>query len=448
MKVFEKILLITAVLILAISCFAVCFAEEDGEGEDVQVITNYDDYQQLLEESAEGSYITSDYDDYNYGGTSSSEDTSDSMKEYSLEYQDYIVDYYNNYSREKAVRAIVIEAGIAREEYGAQDYYTVTKSIYQDVKVKLLEGDHKGEELNIDYLLSADSLNNIILAQLHVGDKVFVVVTEESDGTITGDISNSWATVDRTSLIVCMGAIVVILLLIYAGKAGLKAVFITAMIILSCVVIVPSFTYLGNGPTLVAVICSLAIVCAICIAHLGIRSETLKAICISTFMCAILLLILLGILYVGRMVGVSFEFAAISENAILKNFSFTALFYMITLLVGAGVIANTVCQCISRIERECANNFNDRADACKKVILSNVVITAIILLATYIPNQLLLLLNKFTDSEIMNSETFICEIIRVFAIQIVVILCAPVVSLDNFKFGNKYLTSAENKKEE
>ena len=445
MKVFEKILLITAVFILAISCFAVSFADES---EDAQVVTTYEDYQKLLDESADGSYITSDYEDYNYGAEdNSSTSSTDQLKQYYLDYQDYIKNYYNDFSRDKATRAIVLEAGLAREEYEAQDYYTVTKSIYQEVKVKLLEGEHKGEELEIEYLLSADSLNNIILAQLHVGDKVFVVVKQEDDGTLTGDISNSWATVDRTSIVICMGAIVVLLLLIYAGKSGLNAILVSLMIALTCIVIVPLFTFVGKGPTLVGIICALAIIFAICIAHLGIRRETIKAIGIATSLCVLLMLVVFGILYVGRMVGVLFEFAAISENAILRNFSFTSLYYISTLLIGAGVVANTVSQCVLKIERENAINFNDRSEACKKVILSNVTMTALILLVLYIPNQLLLLLNKFTDTEVMNSETYICELVRMFAVQIVVILCAPIVSLDNFKFGNKYLNSSENKGE-
>ena len=123
--------------------------------------------------------------------------------------------------------------------------------------------DHAGEEIKMEYLLSADSLNNIVLAPLHVGDKVFVNITEAEDGSIKGEISNSWSTVQRINYVICFGIIVAILLLIYAGKKGINTILITLIIIIACTIIVPVFVYEGKGSMWISAFASIAVIAAI-----------------------------------------------------------------------------------------------------------------------------------------------------------------------------------------
>ena len=440
MKDLKKVLIVTLIIAIAVFSMGLSFASEEDIPEQTEentiVIDNYDDYQKLL---------ANDFDYYADGqdGQTQYEPSEDELKDYYLDYHEYMLDYYDSYTRPENIRALVTEVGRTKESYEATDYYSVSKYVLQDVKAKILEGEHAGEEIEMEYLLSADSLNNIELAPLHVGDKIFVNITEGEDGSISGEISNSWSTVQRINYVICFGIIVAILLLIYAGKKGINAILITLIVIIVCTIIVPVFVYEGKSTMWISAFASIAVISAVCLAHLGLTKNTIKAVCVSTIMSIFALLLAIGMSHVTRTVGTVFEYAAIAENVLLGNINFTNLFYASVMLIGAGMIANAVSTSIIKIERESADNFNEKVGLCKNIMLTHVVVTALLLLVPYIPNHVLLFTNKFRQEEIINSETLVSEFIRIFAVQSAIILSIPVISLDNFKVGKKYLKEAE-----
>ena len=443
MKDLKKLMLLVLVFVVALSCTMISFAEEAEEDENTVVIGSPEEYEQLMQ----GEFGDSYYSDYSNSANSTANASEDDLKQYYLEYKEYLYDYYTSYERPELTKAIVTEAGYIKDEYEVTDYYSVTKYVVQDVKAKIIEGEYAGQEIEMDYLLSADSLNNILLAPLHVGDKIFVSLTEEN-GVLSGEISNSWSTVQRTTTMICIGAIIGILLLIYAGKKGLNAVLITLIVLLSCTIVVPIFIYKSISTIWISIFVAVVLIVALSMAHLGLTKNTLKAIGISACMSGMMMLLVVGMSYITRTVGTLFEYAAIAENVLLGNINFTQVYYMGILVAGAGMIANLVSASIAKIERECADNFNDKVRVCRDILLSNVVNVTLLFLVAYIPNHLLLITNKFTEQEIINSETLISELIRIFAIQIAMILTVPVLSLDTFKFGKKYLKEAETEKKE
>ena len=189
-------------------CFSVCFA--DAIIPDDSVLEEASDEQELLIDYG-------DYDDYSYDDSSTGL-SDEEMASYYEDYRKYLTDYYDSYEREAPIRAVVVSIGEVNEKYEISYDYSISKNIIQDVKVRIDEGDHKGAEIDLQYLLSADPLNNIVLAKLHPGDKIYVSITEAGDGTIVGEISNSWSTVQRINLVLCLAIIVALLMIIFFSK--------------------------------------------------------------------------------------------------------------------------------------------------------------------------------------------------------------------------------------
>ena len=414
MEVLKKIVLIAAIVFVFMNCYSICLADEE-----IQVLDSLDEYNEIAGSVEAENQTVSDED----------------LKEYYNEYRDYLKGYYDSYVREEPILAVVTEISEVKESYEVSYDYSVAKYTYQTVKAKILDGAYKDKEADLEYLLTADALDNIKLAELHVGDKIFITVTENEDGTITGTISNSWATVLRINTILCIGVIVMLLAIIYAGRKGLSLSLISIIILLAAIIIIPLFAQAGMGVVGTSVLISLLLIIAVSMAHLGLRANTLKSIGVSIVLSIFTLLFTFGMNYITRTVGTTFEYAAIAENVILGNIDFTSIFYMSILVIGAGVIANVVSMCISRIEKSGADTYSDKVKECKDILLSHVSILVLALFITYIPNHILLLSNKFVESEIANSETLISEFIRLFAIVIPVILSIPIVSLDFLRIG-------------
>ena len=422
MEVLKKILFLSAIVFIVVNCFGICFAEEN-----VVVLDSLDDYYEIANEVED----TSD------------EVTDEDLKDYYNEYKSYLERYYNEYERDIPVTAVVTEAKDIEEKYQISYDYSVSRYKVQSIKAKILEGNHNGEELALEYLISADALDNINLAALHVGDKIFVNLTEDDTGSLVGEISNSWSTVQRINIVLCIGVIAMLLLIIYCGRKGISGSLIVLIVILAATIIIPLFAVEGFGTIGTSILVALLLIISISMVHLGLKMDTLKAIAISTVLSALMIALAIGLSFVTRTVGVLFEYAAIAENVILGNIDFSTMFYMSILVIGAGAIADVVAMCINRINRESADIFNDKVRLCRDVIVSHIILISLVLFVVYVPNHILLLTNKFLEQEIINSETLISEFVRFFAIVIPIIFTAPIISLEFFKFGKKYLNEAK-----
>ncbi len=445
----KKFSFLAVLFIFVISALSFCFADEIPE---IVTVTSGDD-------SQNDPVFINDYDDYlNIVGdeelgdepVDSEEEMNNQLKQYYEEYQSYLKEYYDNYERKNPEKAEVIEASEEKEDFSI-DYNTqsISKYVIQKVKVKVLPGEaHSGEELELDYILTADSLNNIILSRLEKGDIVFVTVSENEDGTIEGDISNSWATVKRVNTILIIAIIVVLLLMIYGGKKGFSTALVSAIAVIFATIIIPNFAHNGSGVILVGILEMLCLIFTINVVHLGISRNSFK----SMFISVVISLITWGLIslfnFMTRTVGVSFEFAAIAENIILRNINFVHLYYIITLIISSAFIANATAMAVKRIERESSQTPAERKMVARDVLPANIVPFIVTAFSLYIPNHILLLSNKFATDEIINSETLISEVVRVLVTVIGIILVVPIVSMNVFGIGKKYLKEPDENAQE
>ncbi len=425
MEVLRKLILVGAIVFVFMNCYNICFAEDQ-----IQVLDSLDEFQEMTAQNE------------------SNEPTSEDLKAYYDDYRDYLTGYYESFVREEPISAIILEISDVKEDYQVNYDYSVAKYTYQTAKVKILEGDHLGEEINVEYLLSADALDNIKLAKLHVGDKIFINLVDNGDGTFSGEITNSWSTVQRINVVICVGIIAMLLAIIYAGRKGLNLSLIALIIILASTIIIPVFANAGMGVVGTSLLIALLLIIAISMAHLGLNSNTLKSICVSIVLSAFSVLLAFGMNYITRTVGTTFEYAAMAENVILGNINFESLFYMSILVISAGALANFISMCINKINRESSDTFSEKTRECRDILVSHITIITLLLFITYIPNHILLLTNKFAEQEIMNSETLVSELIRWLSVTISIIFAVPIISLEFLKIGKKYLNEASDEYEE
>ena len=437
----KKLFFSFMVFVLVLTSIIYCFAESgetviigsDEDLSDMNFIESDEDYEKLLSEiQGTNDYSTSDTDD-------------EELKEYYEQYQEYIKDYYNSYERPQVNSAKVIEAGESKEKYEIVDYYSVGKYLVQTIKVEILDGEHKGAQISLDYIRTGDSMDNIHFAPLKVGDRIFVLVEEGNSGELTATITNTWAFVSRSGMVIVFTVIAFLLLIIYGGKKGINTGLISALAIIFSIVIITSFAYLGLGVIGIGVLFILCLILTISMAYLGLTKSTLKANGVSIVMTFFAFVLVWFMSLVTRTAGVTFETAAVAENIILHNINFEHLYYIITLSIASAFITNATCSAIRRIERESSEEFEEKIYVCKDVIISNVVLCVVTMIVLYIPNHLLLVNNKFDMTEQLNSETFISEAIRIISIVICIIMTVPCVSVPCLKIGRKYLS--EGKKE-
>lgn len=375
-----------------------------------EYITSYEEYEQLLNESSTGY-------------------SQEELKKYYDEYQNYIEEYYNQYDREETVKARVLKVNDVIETYEYNDYYySVSKYEIQPISVLIIEGEYIGQEFEIDYLLTGDSLNNIKYSKLQEGDIIFVsVVTDEETGETHADITNTGANVERIGVVFCISIVAVLLLAVYGGKKGLITAFITFLILDFCLIIIPNMGFEGQGFVIGGVLLSLLLIVLVSLLELGLNKKSLKAIGISTLIMAITLVLILCANYLTRTVGVTFEVAAISENVLLGNMNFEHLYVIITMIIAAIFITKIVCKAMQKLSEIKVEGFNAQVNACKNIINTNVLTLVVTLFSLYIPNHLLLLTNKYTSSEIWNSEILVTELIRMFIIIITMTISVPMV---------------------
>ena len=413
----NKKLVSLVILTMFIVSSTICFATNANKVTELEqntdaYIDSYEEYEQLYNEQETG---------YNQ----------EQLKAYYNDYQKSIKEYFEEYNRDETVKAKVVKASSVEEVYEIDEYYySVSKYEFQPITVEILEGEHKGKTFDIDYLLTGDSLNNITYSKLKTGDTIYVgFFTDEETGETYADITNAGSNVERFFVVVIIGIVALALMMIYGGKKGVLATLITILILDFCLLIIPNMGYMGQGFIVGGGILIILLIATISLMKLGLNKNALKASLISLITVAIAAILLSLASNLTRTVGITFEAAAISENVLLGNMNFESLYIIITLIVASLFITKIVCGAFEKITTLNTNDINEKISACKDLMGINVILLTGTLFATYIPNHLLLLTNKYTSVEIWNSELLVCELIRLFVIIISMSLAIPMVAM-------------------
>ena len=363
--------------------------------------------------------------------------TADYKKFYEEKVKNEVEDY-KKAQRAPVYEALILEASepkVTYGEYGQYGYYY--KTTYQTLKIKLLNGPHKGEVIDdYSFILTADIYENIKLSEVHVGEKINVVVDEDENGEIYASASSYDSPYVRSQYVLILFIIVMIFFIIYAGKHALKASIMWFVLADLLLVVMAPLLILGYNPALLVIMVTLLSGLGIACLSLKRINKALVAVFGAVFITFFVGLIIYGFSLFAKLSGISYEATYLMEyilptitesGNIVPTLDFYTFNFGITLLI---VFIVSLFTSIKTVEIFYNYKLHDSKFEIPEVIKSYIaeksLFVSAILMILMVPKYLLLLCNKYSFVEIINSEMVIIEVSRMLFAVLAISLTAPI----------------------
>ena len=228
------------------------------------------------------------------------------------------------------VKAKVIEAGEKKQI--TTDSITDT---IQELKIKILEGKHKGEEYTTNYILSYDIEGKILAYEIEKGNIVWVQLTENPDGSVVTSVEN----IVRQNYMLLMIAVFFGSIVLIGRKKGIQAILGLTVTILAIYFILIKSVYMGKNPIIMSVITSAIVIIATLIIIGGLNKKVLTA-AIGTLGGVVTSGIFAAIFsYLIKLSGACEDAVQLSINASDITFNFRELLF-------AGIIISALGACM------------------------------------------------------------------------------------------------------
>lgn len=421
MKKFLSVLFTFILVFSSVNCFATDVDSDSGD----HLHTWYDDY------SGDTEYLE-DYSDY--------EDLINSMDEqeyYKSSYEQMItetVENYNNATREKLYKAKVLEATEPETYYGYYQY--LYKSVYQVLKIEILDGPYKGEVVeDVNYILTGDTYGNIQLPKLKTGMTINVSVTEDDSGTVYAYSSSIDSPVVRWGWIAALIVLALILVCIYVGKPGMKMLVPILLVVDLIIMVVVPLMFSGTNMMLLLGVVVLLSTITICVLNLGIRAKTFVAILATLIMTFVLVLAMYGFDNLAYMSGITYEITSFVESILPRvvnsevetAMDLHAMNIVMTALMAFFAFAPIVCKTIDVYDKKKNEEKSvlNTVEEMKEFVADKIATIVPILFTLVIPKYMILIINKCSLNEIINSEVLGSDIVRILFILITIAIAAP-----------------------
>ena len=205
----------------------------------------------------------------------------------------------------------------------------------QDVKLEILDGEHKGKKFDATYILSYDIDNKIMSYELDKGNTVLAQLSLE-DGEVKDVIVQD---VVRQSYIIWMIIIFFGFILIIGRKQGLKAIIGLVITILAVYFIMITNIFKGHSPVWVSIGTSTLIIIVTFIIIGGLNKKTITAMLGTTggVVCAGIVSIIFG--HLAKLSGGQ-------EDAIMLSMSAGNIAFNFRELLFAGIVIAALGACM------------------------------------------------------------------------------------------------------
>lgn len=345
--------------------------------------------------------------------------------------------------------AVIIEVGEIKEvETGS------IKDTVQEVTIEILDGEYETEEFTANYVLSYDIEGKILAHELAKGDKVTVQITEDENGNVAVTIQD----LVRSTYIILMFAIFLLIILLVGGKQGAKAILGLLVTILAVYFILIKGIYAGYDAILMTILSS-AVIIALTFIIIGGFSKKILTAALGTLGGVVSSGLMATIFtYLAKLSGACEEAIQLSMNMTTVNFNFRDLIF-------AGIVISALGACmdvgmsISSSLDEIKNKtkdiswkelFKSGMNIGKDVIgtMTNTLILAYV--GGALTLILLFLACNMGMGEILNKETIAEEIISALAGSMGVVFTVPITAILYAILNRKkttYKTTSENKLE-
>lgn len=429
MKKLVSMLLVFTLAFSSVCCFATDVTTSDYNW--------YDNY------SGETEYLNS-YEEY--------EDLINGMDE-QLEYKELYnqmieqtIESYKEAERDTIYKAKVLEASEPQVYYGYYQY--LYKSLYQTLKIEILEGSEKGKVVeDVNYILTGDTYGNLELPKVTEGMTIHVSLQLDDDGNVYTDENGSIyaysssidSPVSRWGYILTLIIITAVLVGIYLGKPGLKMLVPILLIVDLIVLFMVPALFDGTNVMLLLGFIILMSTITICVLKLGLNSKTFVAILVSLVMSFMLVLLVYGFDSLAYMSGITYEATSFVESIlprvvdseVVPVIDLHALNVATITLIAFFMFVPIVCETINVYEenKNKKKAYSLTVDKMKEHISDKLVTIVPILLALSIPKFIILLANKCSLREIVNSEILGSDIVRILFVVIAMVVASPLTAI-------------------
>lgn len=351
------------------------------------------------------------------------------------------IEDYKTAKRTPVYRAKVVEASEPQVNYSSYGYYGYYyKTNYQPLTIEVIEGPYQGKVFDdFNYILTCDTYGNIKIPAAQKGDIINVVITDE-EGTQTAAPASYDAPVVRWQWVVFLLILTGIITLIYAGKQGAKS-FVIFALIADLILVVASSAIVGgiNIAFLVTVIVLLTAL-AYAVLKLGNRAEAYVAILTTLVVTFAIALLAFGFDSIARMCGITYEATYLmeyimptltAEEEIVPTVDFHGLSIGIIALLAFVASLVTSCEVVKVYEKhqKSPEALKETAEEMKEPVATKMMFAFMILIVLILPKCLILLTNKYSFAEIINSEILISEGSRVLFTIMAIALSSPIAAL-------------------
>lgn len=357
---------------------------------------------------------------------------------------------YNTYEAEEATKAKVIEVGETEYVYDT-DYANVYKYKIQNLRVKILEGEHAGEEMEVTYQLSNDSLLNLEMYEAKIDDEIYVDIYSDENSESYAFTNMTAATIganlERKVEVVVLAIIAIALVCIFGKEKGTISILIAALMVVLTLLICGEQIFLGTSILPLTIILSAIIVVMLCIQKTGLTIDTIWTSLISMLVLFLGVVITFAIDSSLKCAGGTFDAMFLTQCVLNRNISFQDMFVGSIVLILAGILPYIVCDVWKESIKSDDKSLNGLLNASKDVMTGKIEILTIILTVLIMPKLVFLYCSKYyTMNMIMNSEILVTEFVRFFVSLIMISIAIPV-TVFIYKYIKNEIDSKKEKDE-
>ena len=175
----------------------------------------------------------------------------------------------------------------------------------------------------------------------------------------------------------------------------------------------------------------------ICVLKLGVRTKSFVAILVSLVMTFVFVILMYGFDNLAYLSGITYEITSFVESIIPRintageieiAMDVHALNIAIAAIMAFFAAIPVICKTIQVYDekKDGENAIKDTIDEMKEYVSDKLVTIVPMLFTLIIPKYLLLIINKCSFAEIINSEVLGSDIVRILFIVISVVLAVPI----------------------
>jgi len=326
-----------------------------------------------------------------------------------------------------AVGKVIKNTGITEVDTG------LGKSIVQNVRVEVLDGDYIGEEFDIEYTISYDSMSNIKYYELEEGDKVQLQISEDKSGAKTVVIQD----IVREKYIFILFILFLISIFAICGRKSIRTILSLVFSIFIIIFVLINNIYKGENEILFSLISLVCIVFGSFFILCGPNRKSLSASIGTALGVGMSSLIALVFFKIAKLSGDIDKVMQYNVSLSAVKFDIRELLFVTVIIATVGAAMDVAMSIVNKLEEVKVNNpdvtwkemFIEGLNIGRNDISTMDNTLLLIYISSIITPILLSMTNGYTAIETLNKSMIAEQIIIALSGSIGIMLTTPITSI-------------------